>query len=137
MPPDQDPWDRTRLVHQGPSVPKVVHRRSPKSSPTARYCRSLTLYLSIQRSRRCCSGSPLLLSQWSLPSFVVDDVSYSCAEQFILAEKARLIQDLRAEELLMSSPDPCVNKRNDRGLRSFDNAIWDRVRVTNVHRTRP
>ena len=29
-------------------------------------------------------------SQWSPASFVVDDVSYSCAEQFMMAEKARL-----------------------------------------------
>ena len=33
-------------------------------------------------------------SQWSPSSFVVDDVSYSCAEQFIMAEKACLFQDL-------------------------------------------
>ena len=37
------------------------------------------------------------LSQWSPSLFVVDDVSYSCAEQFMMAEKARFFQDRRAK----------------------------------------
>ena len=45
-----------------------------------------------------------------------------------MAEKARLFQDPRAEELLMSSPDPRAHKRIGRGVCNFDNAIWDRVR---------
>ena len=45
-----------------------------------------------------------------------------------MAEKARLFLDLRAEELIMSSPDPSAHKRLRRGVRNFDNAFWDRVR---------
>ena len=44
------------------------------------------------------------------------------------AEKARLLQDRRAEELTMSLPDPSTHKRISRGVRNFDNAVWDRVR---------
>ena len=44
------------------------------------------------------------------------------------AKKARLFQDRRAEELVMSSPDPSAYKRIGRGVRNFDNAVWDRVR---------
>ena len=58
---------------------------------------------------------PSCFSQWFPSSFVVDDVSSSCAEQFMMAEKARLFQDRRAEELNMSSPDPSVHKCIDRG----------------------
>ena len=46
----------------------------------------------------------------------------------MMAEKARLFQDCRAEELNMSSPDPSTHKRIGRGVRNFDNAVWDRVR---------
>ena len=46
----------------------------------------------------------------------------------MMAEKARLFLDLRAEELIMSSPDPSAHKRLRRGVRNFDNALWDRVR---------
>ena len=45
-----------------------------------------------------------------------------------MAEKARLFQDRRAEELIMSSPDPSAHKRIGRGVCNFDNAVWDRVR---------
>ena len=40
------------------NVIRIVHCRPPKSSPTARHRRSLTLHLNIQRSRWCCSGGP-------------------------------------------------------------------------------
>ena len=55
--------------------------------------------------------TPSYFSQWSPSSFVVDGVSSSCAEQFMMAEKARLLIDHRAVELIMSSPDPSTHKR--------------------------
>ena len=61
---------------------------------------------------------PSCFSQWSPSSFVVYDVSYSCAEQFMMAEKVRLFQDRCAEELIMSSPDPSAHKRMGRGVRN-------------------
>ena len=38
-------------------------------------------------------------------------------------EKARLFQDCRAEELILSSPYPREHKRIGRGVRNFDYAI--------------
>ena len=46
----------------------------------------------------------------------------------MMEEKARLFQDHRAEKLIMSSPDPSAHKRIGRGVRNFDNVVWDRVR---------
>ena len=63
-----------------------------------------------------------MFSQWSPSSFVVDDVSYPCAEQFMMAEKARFFQDHLADELIMSSPDPSTHERIGRGVHNFDNA---------------
>ena len=54
---------------------------------------------------------PSSFSQWSPSSFVIDDVSYSCAEQFMMAEKARPVKDHRAVELIMSSSVPSTHKR--------------------------
>ena len=87
---------------------------------------------------------PSCFSQWSPPSFIVD-LSYSCAEQLMMAEKARLFQDRRAEELIVSSADPSAHKRISRGVRNFDNAVLDHVAKTpfllatlpSSHRTRP
>ena len=70
--------------------------------------------------------------QWSLSSFVVDGVSYSYAEQFMMAGKARLFKDHRAVELIMSSPDPSTHKRIGRGMRNFDSAAWDREKQNAV-----
>ena len=41
----------------------------------------------------------------------VDDASYSCAGQYMIAEKARILKDHRAVVLLMSSPDPSTHTR--------------------------
>ena len=71
---------------------------------------------------------PCCFLQWSPSSFVVDDVSYSCAEQFMMAEIARIFQDHRAEDDILSSPDPRAHKCIGRGVRNFDNAVWDHVR---------
>ena len=62
---------------------------------------------------------PSYFSQWSPSSFVVDDVSYSCVEQYMMAEKARLFKDPRAVELIMSSPDSRTHKRVGRGVRNL------------------
>ena len=71
---------------------------------------------------------PSCFSQWFPSSFVVDDVPHSCAEQFRMAEKARLFQDRRTGEIIGSSSDSNAHKRIGRGVRNFDNAVWDRVR---------
>ena len=48
---------------------------------------------------------PSYSSQCSPSSFIVAGVSYSCTEQFMIAEKARLLKDHRAVDLIMSLPD--------------------------------
>ena len=42
------------------------------------------------------SQPPSYFSQWSPSSFVVDGVSYSGAEQYIMAERATVFKDHRA-----------------------------------------
>ena len=69
---------------------------------------------------------PSNFSQWSPSSFLVDGVSYSCAEQYTMADKARLCKGHRAVELIMSSPDASTHKRIGRGVRSFDSACLER-----------
>ena len=69
---------------------------------------------------------PSYFWQWSPSLFVVDGVSYSCAEQLMMAEKARLFKGHRAVGLIMSSPDPSTHKRIGRGVRNFDSVVWDR-----------
>ena len=49
-----------------------------------------------------------------------------------MAAKARLFEDHRAVELIMSSPDPSAHKRIGRVVRNFDSAVWDREKQNAV-----
>ena len=71
-------------------------------------------------------------SQWTPSSFVVDGVSYSCADQFMIAEKARLFKDHRAVEPIMSSPDTSTRERIGRCLRNVDSAVFGREKQNAV-----
>ena len=46
----------------------------------------------------------------------------------MMAAKARLFQDRRAGERIMSSPKPSAHNRIGRGVRNVDNDAWDHVR---------
>ena len=63
---------------------------------------------------------------WSPSSFAVDDVPYSCAEQYMMAETTKLFQHHRAVGLIMSSSSPSTRKRTGRGVRNFDSGFGDR-----------
>ena len=65
-------------------------------------------------------------------SFAVDDVPYSCAEQYMMAENTRLFQDHRAVGLIVSSPSPSKRKCIGRGVRNFDSGGGDREKQNAV-----
>ena len=65
-------------------------------------------------------------------SFAVDDVPYSCAEQYMMAKKTRIFQDHRAVGLIMSSPSPSTRKRIGRGVRNCDSCVGDREKQNAV-----
>ena len=71
---------------------------------------------------------PSNLSPLSPSSFVVDDVSHCCAEQYVMAEKSSRFQDHRAVELIMPSPDPITHQRIGQGVRNFDSIVGNRKR---------
>ena len=75
---------------------------------------------------------PSYFPPWSPSSFAVDKVPYSCAEQYMMAEKASFFQDHRAVGLIMSSPSPSTRKRIGRGVRKFDTGVGDREKKNAV-----
>ena len=50
------------------------------------------------------------LSQWYMCLFTVDNVYYNCAEQYMMAEKARIFGDEDAWHQIMASDDPMTMK---------------------------
>jgi predicted NAD-dependent protein-ADP-ribosyltransferase YbiA (DUF1768 family) len=53
-------------------------------------------------------GTPF--SQWWETKFAVDGVVYNCAEQYMMAEKARLFGDKIMETNIMSTRNPAEQK---------------------------
>lgn len=64
-------------------------------------------------------------SQWWRRSFEVDGVRYNCAEQFMMAAKARLFGDSESEAKIMKAIDPKVHQTLGRKVNNFDQAKWD------------
>ena len=69
-------------------------------------------------------------SQWNrgFPhQFEVDGVKYNCAEQYMMASKARFFEDEDAEKQIMSAGHPRDQKAIGRLVRGFDKERWDAV----------
>ena len=64
------------------------------------------------------------LSQWYLCLFNVDNIYYNCAEQYMMAEKARIFGDEEAWQQIMASYDPMTIKKLGRKVRNFNAHVW-------------
>lgn len=69
-------------------------------------------------------GGPF--SQWFMRPFQVDGVEYNCAEQYMMAGKARLFKDDAMLAKIMASRDPYAQKMEyGRYVRNFDVDVWN------------
>lgn len=66
------------------------------------------------------------LSQWWESPFVVKGVLYQCAEQYMMAEKARLFQDEEMLQKILKANHPQQMKKLGRMVQNFEDAIWDK-----------
>lgn len=57
-------------------------------------------------------------------NFVVNNQTYSCAEQFFMYQKAVLFRDSKLAKEIMNERNPFTIKRLGRNVRNFDNNIW-------------
>lgn len=64
-------------------------------------------------------------SQWWMCDFVVDEVKYCCAEQYMMAEKARLFQDDEMLKAILTAKHPKQMKEFGRNVKHFDAEIWE------------
>lgn len=65
------------------------------------------------------------LSQWWMQNFTVDGMSYVCAEQYMMAEKARLFNDALMLEKIMQAKHPKEMKAYGRKVKNFNAEVWD------------
>ena len=121
--PDRNDSERTRPVTT-PSVPPS-HNLSPSFVPLehayAAYDASLTF---VSDDVVLFWHPPSAFSQWTLSPFTVHLVEYKCAEQFMMASKARLFGDDTALSAILATKDPREQKLLGRHVRRFDPELW-------------
>lgn len=72
--------------------------------------------------------------QWHPSVMVIDNARYGCAEQFMMAEKARLFNDKASLKKIMASSDPSEQKALGKRIKGFDIEIWQRNAKLIVYR---
>ena len=73
-------------------------------------------------------------SQWHKSNFTVDGVLYNCAEQYMMASKARLFNDEQTLALIMKEKSPKEQKRLGRIVKGFNKEEWEVVARNFVYR---
>lgn len=63
-------------------------------------------------------------SQWWMCRFAVDGVTYSCAEQYMMAEKARMFHDEEMLQSILEAKHPKEMKAYGRAVKNFDKTLW-------------
>lgn len=66
-------------------------------------------------------------SQWYPSIFEVDGITYNCAEQFMMEEKARAFEDADIRSKILGSSDPKEIKSLGREVRNFTVEKWSAV----------
>ncbi len=72
------------------------------------------------------------LSQWQYSEFAVDIDEYFFAEQYMMAEKARVFEDKEIRKEILQSKDPKQIKALGRKVKNFNQEIWDTVKYSIV-----
>ena len=65
---------------------------------------------------------------------MVDGCYYNCAEQFMMAEKARLFGDNEALKAILQAKDPKEHQAIGRRVHDFDQIRWDNAKEEIVKR---
>jgi ribA/ribD-fused uncharacterized protein len=73
-------------------------------------------------------------SQWHHSPFTLDGCLYTTAEQYMMAEKARLFSDQTTLTLIMEASHPRDQKALGRKVQNFDQQVWDREARKIVYR---
>lgn len=77
-----------------------------------------------------------VFSQWARVAMVDPGTGrrYTTAEQYMMASKAAVFGDAEAEAAILAMTDPRDIKAAGRGVRGFDEAVWDAVKFDVVVR---
>ncbi|OCG56298.1 MULTISPECIES: NADAR family protein [unclassified Gilliamella] len=65
------------------------------------------------------------LSQWYPCHFVIDNITFTSAEQWMMYAKALLFQDVESANTILSITSSKMQKQIGQAVRNFDETIWD------------
>lgn len=68
-----------------------------------------------------------VFSQWYPCALLINGVEYNCAEQYMMAQKARLFGDQSMLEAIMRSGSPAEQKALGKRVQGFDVVAWEAV----------
>lgn len=71
-------------------------------------------------------------SNWEYSPFTLNGEKYTCVEQWMMAEKARIFNDNRARNLILKTPSPAEQKQLGRKVKNYDEEIWSSIRYNVV-----
>lgn len=74
------------------------------------------------------------LSQWHPSPFDVDGEAFNCAEQYMMAAKARLFGDTAMAARIMANATPYEQKLMGSRVQGFEESVWLREREAIVYR---
>lgn len=66
-------------------------------------------------------------SQWAKCTMVIDGITYNCAEQYMMAMKAKHFNDERVRLAIMNTDLPFIHKALGRKVANFDVESWNKV----------
>ena len=66
-------------------------------------------------------------SQWEFCPFEVEGIKYNCAEQYMMAKKADIYNDMITLIAIMKSSDPKEQKALGRKVQGFNKEHWDTI----------
>lgn len=68
-----------------------------------------------------------VFSQWYQHDMVIADVTYNCAEQYMMAMKAKTFNDTASLANIMASDNPSDQKAYGREVKDFNPTIWNLI----------
>lgn len=79
-------------------------------------------------------GQYKCFSNFYIKPFIVDSIVYICMEQYIMAQKALLFNDLRIYNIIMAATLPSIMKRYDRLVSNYDDTLWSEKRIEIINK---
>ena len=69
-----------------------------------------------------------IFSNWHISDFIVDGVSYSSGEQYMMYQKALTFNDIETADEILEEIMPNFQKQLGRKIKNFDSKIWNDVK---------